>query len=151
MPSVFVDRITVTASAIDLNDHVNNREYVGWMQDAATAHSRAQGWTLARYRETGTTWVIRSHFIEYVRPAFLGEQLLVATWVAGMNAQSSPRKYRFVRARDGKTVVEAESLWVFCATANGRPLDILPEMREAFPLVVDEEPIRAALAAARAA
>lgn len=42
------------------------------MQDIATAHSEAQGWPLARYLETKTTWLIRSHYIEYLRPVFLG-------------------------------------------------------------------------------
>ena len=49
---------------------------------------------------------------------------MVATWVAGIAEQTSPRKYRFVRVRDGKTVVEAETLWVYCdaTTAVHSPL-----------------------------
>ena len=110
MPRIFVEQLSIGADSIDLNGHVNNQEYVRWMQDVATAHSSAQGWNMARYLAAGVTWVIRSHFIEYLRPAFQGDVLLVATWVAGMEAQSSPRRYRFVRARDGKTLVEAADL-----------------------------------------
>lgn len=147
MPRILVERLTIPAEAIDINRHVNNQEYVKWMQDIATAHSHEQGWTVARYLDTRTTWVIRSHFIEYIRPAFLEDELIVATWVAGMNAQTSPRKYRFVRARDGKTVVEAETLWVYVDARNGRPLDITAEIREAFPVVADEDEIARAIAA----
>jgi len=148
MPRVLVERLPITAESIDLNGHVNNQEYVRWMQDIATAHSHAQGWTVARYFATKTTWVIRSHYIEYLRPAFVGDELLVATWVAGMAAQTSPRKYRFVRTRDGKTVAEAETLWVYCDATSGRPQDITAEVRAAFPIVTDEAEIRAAIDAA---
>jgi len=71
---------------------------------------------------------------------------MVATWVAGMDAQTSPRKYRFVRARDGKTVVEAETLWVYCDATSGRPLAITPDIRDAFPVVSDDAEIMAAIA-----
>lgn len=146
MPRILVERFIVDVTSIDMNGHVNNQDYVRWMQDIATAHSHEQGWTLARYLETKTTWVIRSHFIEYIRPSFKDDELIVATWVAGMAAQTSPRKYRFVRARDGRTVAEAETLWVYCDATSGRPTTIPDDVREAFPVVTDDEEIRAAIA-----
>ena len=143
MPRIRIERFTVDSASIDQNGHVNNQEYVRWMQDIATAHSDQQGWTTTRYIETKTTWVIRSHFIEYIRPAFAGDALLAATWVADIAAQSSRRKYRFVRARDGKTLVEAETVWVYCDATTGRPTDITDEVRDAFPVVTDEAEIKA--------
>lgn len=145
MPRVLVERFAVPADSIDMNRHVNNQEYVRWMQDIATAHSHEQGWTLARYLDSGRTWVIRSHYIEYVRPVFADDELLVATWVAGMDAQTSPRRYRFVRVRDRKPVVLAQTLWVYCDAGSGRPLDIPPDVREAFSIVDDEAEIQAAI------
>jgi len=142
MPRIQVERFTIDHSSIDLNGHVNNQEYVRWMQDIAMAHSDQQGWTTDRYVATKTTWVIRSHFIEYIRPAFTGDEILALTWVAGIETQSSRRKTRFVRARDGKTVVEAETAWVYCDATNGRPTDITAEVREAFPVVTDEAEIK---------
>jgi len=142
MPRIQVERFTIDHSSIDLNGHVNNQEYVRWMQDIAMAHSDQQGWTTDRYVATKTTWVIRSHFIEYIRPAFAGDEILALTWVAGIETQSSRRKTRFVRARDGKTVVEAETAWVYCDATNGRPTDITYEVREAFPVVSDEAEIK---------
>jgi acyl-CoA thioester hydrolase len=146
MPRIRVERFTIDHSSIDLNGHVNNQEYVRWMQDIAMAHSDQQGWTTERYSATRTTWVIRSHFIEYVRPAFAGDEILALTWVAEIGTQSSRRKTRFVRARDGKTVVDAETAWVYCDATNGRPTDIVSEVREAFPIVSDEAEIRAEIA-----
>lgn len=149
MPRVLVTRFTVPDAAIDINGHVNNQEYIRWMQDIATAHSSDCGWPLARYIEAKSMWVIRSHFIEYVRPAFAGEELLLATWIAGMDTHTSPRKYRFVRARDGKTVAEAETRWVYCDATSGRPAAIPPAVREAFPVVTETTEVSAAIAALR--
>ena len=146
MPRIRIERFTVDSASIDQNGHVNNQEYVRWMQDIAMAHSDQRGWTTARYVETKTTWVIRSHFIEYIRPAFAGDALVAATWVADIAAQSSRRKYRFVRARDGKTLVEAETVWVYCDATTGRPTDITTEVREAFPIVTDELEIKTEIA-----
>jgi acyl-CoA thioester hydrolase len=146
---IFVDRLTIGADSIDLNGHVNNQEYVRWMQDVATAHSSALGWSFERYLATGVTWVIRSHFIEYLRPAFKDDEVLVVTWVAAMDTQTSPRQYRFVRARDGKTLVEAETRWVFCDLKTGRPRDIPDEVRAAFPIVTEPADIQAAINLAR--
>ena len=104
MPRIKVERFTIDRSSIDLNGHVNNQEYVRWMQDIAMAHSDQQGWTTERYIATRTTWVIRSHFIEYIRPAFAGDEIVAATWMADIGTQSSrrprslPRPFFQVRA-----------------------------------------------------
>lgn len=148
MPRILVERFVVPPDSIDMNGHVNNQEFVRWMQDIAMAHSHEQGWTVARYLDSQTTWVIRSHFIEYIRPAFAGDELIVATWVAGMAEQSSPRRYRFVRASDGKTLVEAETLWVYCDARSGRPIDIGGDVVAAFPVVTEMDEVDAAVAAA---
>jgi acyl-CoA thioester hydrolase len=135
---VFLHRFAVPEAAIDANGHANNAEYVRWMQEAATAHSDAVGWTLARYQATGGTWVIRSHHIEYLRPAFAGEAILLATWVGGFEARESPRHYLFVRERDRKILARARTLWVFVDTATGRAAPIPEELRIAFRTGPDE-------------
>ncbi len=146
MLRILLQTLTMLPDSIDMNGHVNNKEYVRWMEEVAIEHSAKQGWPLSRYQATNPTWVIRSHYIEYIRPAFKGDELIVATWVGGMEEKGSPRKYRFVRKADGKTVVEAESRWVFCDASTGRPIEITDEIREAFPIVTSEEEIAAAIA-----
>jgi acyl-CoA thioester hydrolase len=148
MARIFAQGFTVGAESIDLNGHVNNQEYVRWMQDAAIAHSDAQGWTLPRYAAAGRMWVIRSHYIEYVRPAFKGDGLVVATWPAEFDQRSARRKYRFVRQKDGKIVVDALSVWVYCDARTGRPAVITNDLRDAFPIVTQEAEIAAAIAGA---
>ena len=142
MHGVFSHTFTVPAASIDGNGHVNNLEYLRWMQEVATAHSEAQGWTAARYAETRTSWVIRSHTIEYLRPAFAGETLTVLTWISGFKEQESPRHYLFWRERDRKLLAKACTVWVFVDAATGRARPILEAVRASFDVVDEQEVIR---------
>ena len=142
MHGVFSHTFTVPAASIDGNRHVNNLEYLRWMQEVATAHSEAQGWTAARYAETRTSWVIRSHTIEYLRPAFEGETLTVLTWIGGFKEQESPRHYLFWRERDRKLLAKACTVWVFVDAATGRARPLLEAVRASFDVVDEQEVIR---------
>lgn len=139
MPRIYTITFDVPVAAIDANDHVNNREYLRWMEEVAIAHSTAQGWPMERYREGGSTWYVRSHFVEYLRPAVAGMSLTLATWVATMDRRASMRRYAFVRTADRKAVALAQTLWIFVDTRSGRAVDIPAELRAAFPLVADDD------------
>lgn len=136
---IFSNRIKVSKLHIDVNNHVNNVAYVQWMQDIAYAHSQAVGYDAAKLDELGSTWVIRSHFIKYHRPALLGDELLVRTWPHEMKKASALRKYKFVRPSDGAVIASGESDWVYIDRTNGRPLAIDEEMRSAFPEVGEND------------
>jgi len=139
VPRIHVHTFSVPAASIDVNRHVNNLEYLRWMQDVATAHSAAQGWPLERYVDLGAGWFVRSHTIEYLRPAVEGDSLSILTWVAGFGSGSSPRRYLFWRAADRQIVARAQTLWVFVDFATGRPTRIPAALRSAFEVVPDDE------------
>jgi len=141
MPRIHVREFTVPESAMDVNRHVNNLEYLRWMQDAAVEHTEARGWDHARYVAAGIAWVVRSHSIEYLRPAFAGDRLRLATWVADLRPRSSLRKYLFWRPADGQVVARAETLWVLVGTADGRARALPAELRDSFEVVPDDEEV----------
>ena len=126
---------------IDSNGHVNNIVYVQWMQDVAIAHSDAVGCTAAT-SAAGSTWVARSHHIEYLRPAYAGDRIRLETWVVDATKKSSsPRRYRMVRESDGAVLARGETLWVFVDTLSGRPRSIPAEVIACFEVVPpDQEP-----------
>ena len=65
MPRIHAYPITVPRESIDALGHVNNQEYVRWMQGAAIDHSEVQGWPLERYVALGQGWFVRRHAVEY--------------------------------------------------------------------------------------
>ena len=141
MPRIYVGDFTVPATAIDVNGHVNHLEYLRWMQDLAVEHSAARGWPLERYRATGTAWVVRSHSIEYLRPAFAGDPLSILTWVADLRPRSSLRKYLLWRRSDRQILAQAETLWVFVEAGTGRARLIPEELRSSFEVVAGQDEV----------
>jgi acyl-CoA thioester hydrolase len=143
MPKIYVRTLTVPSEAIDVLGHVNNLEYIRWMQEIATEHSAAQGWTLERYVALGAGWFVRRHEVEYLRPAFAGDALSVLTWVDSFERSSSPRRYLFHRASDATIVARAETLWVFVNYATGVPSRIPADVRGAFEVATEADALRA--------
>jgi acyl-CoA thioester hydrolase len=139
---IYSKEILVPPEAIDVNRHVSNLAYVQWMQDIAIEHSAAAGWPMARYLELGAGWVVRSHFIEYLRPAFEGERLSAHTWVPRFDQRVTPRRYLFVRESDHEIVAQAETRWVFVDLASGRRRPLPPELIDAFEVVPEESDVR---------
>ena len=135
MPDIFFHSHIVQADEIDTLGHANNVVYIAWLQAAAVAHSDAQGWPGSRYRELGQGWVVRSHAIEYLLPAFAGDHVAVETWVATMKKVTSLRRYRIVRGGDGALLATAETNWAFVDLTTGKPVRIPPEVAEAFVVV----------------
>lgn len=142
---VFIHPLRVEPGAIDFNQHANNVQFVQWLQDVAMLHSAACGWPLERYLQSGTSWVVRSHFVEYLRPALLGDDLLLATWIAGFDGETSPRRTLVWRVRDRKLLARAETVWVFVEAASGRARDVPAEFVAAFDTLGEERPALQAL------
>lgn len=128
----------VPAEALDANGHVNNVHYVQWMQDVAVRHFETLG-GIPPTQAAGATWVVRSHNIEYLNPAFVGEQIEVRTWVASVRRVRCLRRYEFLRLADGKLLVRGATEWIFVNARSGRPLSIPDEVLQVFPLLPDEK------------
>lgn len=134
---VYPYEFTVPDEAVDENGHVNNVMFVQWMQDAAVRHYEAMGGRQPTI-DIGATWVVRSHRVEYLRPAFVGERIKVETWVVNMRRVRSLRRYRFLRAADEQVLVRGETDWVFVDANTGALHAIPAEVADLFTLLPDE-------------
>jgi acyl-CoA thioester hydrolase len=148
MPAVYEHCLQVTRQDIDGQGHAGNVAYVNWMQDAALAHSSAQGWPPERYADSQAGFVVRHHDIQYLQPAFENDQIRVLTWVADFQTLTSLRRYRIVRRdppRDpgeeptDTVLVTAATNWVYIGFQRRMPRRIPAELSKAFE-VVDDEP-----------
>jgi acyl-CoA thioester hydrolase len=134
-PAIFTYTLTVPQSAIDEYGHVNNVIYVQWMQDVTIR----QGESIPEYKQPENTgWYVREHRIEYLTPAYLGDEIEARTWLSEMKRVRAIRKYEFTRKAHGKVIARGESQWIFVELATGRPIAIPPEMRALFPVVTDQ-------------
>jgi len=139
MPAVFEHWLTVDRNDVDVLGHVNNVSYVRWMQDAAVAHSAAQGWPTQRYLEIGAGWVARSHWVEYRRPAFCDERIAVLTWVSNFRKVRSLRKYKITRPGDDAVLAVAETDWTFIGFEHQVPRRVPHDIVTSFELVAEAD------------
>jgi len=128
---IYSKSITVSKESIDENGHVNNVAYVQWMQDIAVEHYEAIG-GISPMQAVGGMWVVREHRVEYLLPAFAGEELEIRTWVENVRRVRSLRQYEFVRKADNKVLVKGETDWVFVDAKTGNPKAVPDEVINTF-------------------
>jgi acyl-CoA thioester hydrolase len=100
--------------------------YVKWVQDAAAAHWRR----LAPEAEDGdVAWVALRHEIDYLRPAVLGDDILVRTWVGIAEGLSFERFTEMRRRADNRVLARARTLWCPVDARTGKPRRVSDEVR----------------------
>jgi acyl-CoA thioester hydrolase len=129
---IYTRSFIIPPESIDENGHVNNVAYVQWMQDIAVEHYSALGGISTQ--GNASTWFVREHKIEYLLPAFVGEEIEARTWVENIRRVRSLRKYEFVRKSDGKLLVKGETDWVYVDAKTGKPRAVPDSMFELFSL-----------------
>lgn len=127
--SIFKKRFIVPATAIDALNHVNNITYLQWCLEIAEAHWISK--TSEKQRKENV-WVVLNHFISYKNPSFLDDELEIQTWIESYEGVKSLRKYKIIRPVDGKTIVEADTLWCFLDGKTFRPAKITEEISNLF-------------------
>jgi acyl-CoA thioester hydrolase len=116
----------------DAYGHVNNTNYLRYMQEAAFDASASVGYDLARYAALGHHWLIRETEIEYLAPLRYGDSVRVKTWVEDFHRVRSRRAYELHRVGDEQLVARGTTDWVYVNSQTGQPARIPPEMVAVF-------------------
>lgn len=122
--------VTVMDEDVDVLGHTNNVAYLRWVQDVAVAHSSAVGFDFDAYRSIGAVFVVRRHEIEYLRPTFRSDALVVRTWVPSATAATCLRRTEITRGDE--LVCTAQTVWGFVDLAAGRLRRIPKEIIASF-------------------
>ena len=125
---IFVVPLTILPEQIDENGHVNNVVYVGWLQEAGTAHWNARFDVDTRAK---WSWVALRHEIDYLRGLMPDSTAVARTWVGD---PQGARFTRYVRIEDGEGRVCAQGVseWCLVEAATLRPQRIPATMLPAF-------------------
>ncbi|CAN5212517.1 thioesterase family protein [soil metagenome] len=125
---VFIVPLEIRPEHIDANGHVNNVVYVGWLQDAGTAHwnARFDEGTRSRW-----SWVALRHEIDYLRALPPDATAVARTWVGD---PQGPRFARYVRIEDGegRLCAQGVSEWCLVDAKTMRPTRIPATMLPTF-------------------
>ena len=120
---------TVTEDDLDDLHHVNNVRYVQWIQDIAKEHWEVRA-TDGLKKEF--IWVVIRHEIDYKKQAFLGDDILIETYVGETTFVTSERFVNIKDAETGEILVAAKSMWCLLDADSKRPTKITEELRTVF-------------------
>lgn len=147
MIEIYQYQFKVGPESIDILKHVNNREYLRWMEKAAMEHASLLGCGAKECLQQGEVWVAREHWIEYLRPCYEGDELTVFSWVANLSGPRSLRRYAIKRG--ARLVSLGATEWVYIDYKTGRIKDVPEEVAERFAIISDDDERLADLGIAR--
>lgn len=125
----YTNRRTVTKEDLDDLNHVNNVIYVQWIQDIAKEHWEVRA---TDQLKKDFIWVVIRHEIDYKTQAFLGDEILIETYVGETTFVTSERFVNIKNAKTGKILVTAKSMWCLLDAASKRPTKITEDLRTVF-------------------
>ena len=132
-PDPFVLGVRPEPEDIDGLDHTNNAVYVKWCEQAGWAHSHALGLSMADYQRLDRAMAIRRGEYEYLLPSFLGEPLLLGTWLVGGDGRlTMERRFQLLRESDGATLMRGVWDLVCIEISSGKPRRMPPEFLAAY-------------------
>lgn len=107
MGLIYEKQVTVTEQHIDGNNHVNNVQYVHWVEEIAGEHWES---VKGKTQYPDDIWMLLDHHIRYKKQVYLGDQLMIKTYPKAPDGIRQPRKVEFYC--NDQLVVDSETLWV---------------------------------------
>jgi acyl-CoA thioester hydrolase len=116
-------QLAVSQHDIDELGHVNNVTYLRFVQEAAKAHweSTATPEQLSRF-----CWVALRHEIDYLKPAFLHDELMARTHVAAFEGVRSIRVVEI--SHETKILCRCITQWCMLDATTMRPMRVPQEI-----------------------
>jgi acyl-CoA thioester hydrolase len=112
----------VLTKHIDALGHVNNVQYLYWVQDAAHNHWEA---LIQNINKPLGVWVVRSHSITYKQAALMGDTLTLKTRVKQIRGVLSERIVEIFNA-ERKLLAVCSTQWCYINPINQKP-ELIPD------------------------
>lgn len=128
-PEIYEKKLVVNENHLDKQRHVNNVQYVQWIQDVAEEH-----WEVRANEEqkAEVIWVVVRHEIDYKKEAFLGDNISLQTYVGETTHVTSNRYVIIKNADTGKLLAEAKTTWCLLDKETKKPVKITDELKKVF-------------------
>ncbi len=127
MDRIFQHSIAIKADDIDFMGHVNNANYLTWVQDAVVSH-----WQNFAPSEALAThlWVALKHEITYRKPAFLEDEVIADVLLE--KVQGARAFYTTAIRRGEEVLAEVQSSWCCIDADTLRPMRIAKDIVSQF-------------------
>lgn len=128
-PEIYEKTLVVEENHLDRQRHVNNVQYVQWVQDVAEEHWEARA---SEEQKSKVIWVVIRHEIDYKKEAFLGDNISLQTYVGETTHVTSVRHVIIKNADTDKLLAEAKTTWCLLDKKTKRPVKISEELKRVF-------------------
>ncbi len=128
-PEIYEKRLRVESKHLDKQKHVNNVQFVQWIQDVAEEHWETRA---PEEKKRNFIWVVVRHEIDYKKEALLGDELLLQTYVGETTNVTSIRYVIIKRAKDEKVLIEAKTTWCLLNAETKKPAKITDDLKQIF-------------------
>jgi len=115
----FSYNLIVDTNDIDGLNHVNNVQYIYWIQIAAEKHWEQLSNAILNDKYV---WVVLRHEVDYLFSAKLNDNLTVNTWIG---VSYGVKSERFVEIKKGaKIIAKAKTIWCLLDKKTMKPVRI---------------------------
>jgi len=131
-PGVFAIRLKVNWRDLDMVRHVNNANYLDYVEECGFQVIAAHHWPWTRMAEQGFAILLRQNQIQYFQSALLDDELEISTWASDVRRSTATRHYMIQRVSDGALLAQVNALGVWVDLQTGRPIRIPTELLSDF-------------------
>ncbi|MGD8536510.1 MAG: acyl-CoA thioesterase [Candidatus Aminicenantes bacterium] len=119
--------ISVRPHEVDINGHVHQSVYFDYVLYARWDQmGRCYKMSMEEFFKRGLSWTTKSASIEFHKPLFLGEKIIVRTWIEETGQKSVKVRFRILKKETEKLATEGEFVYVLINARTGRP-QLIPE------------------------
>ncbi len=125
--SKFESELTVRPDDIDMNNHVHNSRYLDYVLAARYDQmKRCYNMSMEEFVAQGLGWVVSSCSIQFKRSLFLGETIIVRTWIAEVGNTNAKVGFEIIKKETGKLSSDGFFDYTLVNLKTGRA-EIIPQ------------------------
>ena len=133
MPQKFETEITVRPHEIDWNRHVNQSVYLDYLLYARVDQmKRCYKMPIESFFKRGYSWITRSISIEYLKSVFMGETIIVRTWIDKLGKKSVTVKFQMLKKKDLSLATQGTGVYILIDAKTGQPVNIPDDIMEKY-------------------
>lgn len=130
--TAFTARVRVRTYELDSFGHVNNAEFLHYLEEARSEYLRQMGLSFDDFAGHGVHLVIVEARVRYIAPAVYGDEIEIAGRFQDVKAASLVIAYTLTERRSARLLATAETRGAFVDAATGRPVRAPAAFLDAF-------------------
>lgn len=135
MSAKFETEIIVRPSEIDINGHVHQSVYLDYVLFARYDQMRrCYKMPMEEFFKRGYSWATKSIYLEFKKSIFLGETVIVRTWIEEIRKKSVKIGFQILKKRSKEIAAEGKAVYVMISLQSGKPEFIPEDIRKKYTI-----------------